>query len=114
MWNIDSSADVDDVLEYSGLSKANYCKLLAKPMWKTHELYEREVEVLKKLDHPHIAKYIDHFEIDTSSGKHLVLVQEFIDAPNIAQELGRNRPFKIGEFFTIPKNQSKRLYSLAP
>lgn len=44
--------------------------------WKTIELFEREAEVLKKLNHPGIPKYLDYFEIETEEDKIFYIAQE--------------------------------------
>jgi serine/threonine protein kinase len=37
--------------------------------WKQLELFEREANTLKALDHPCIPKYIDSFQVDTNSDR---------------------------------------------
>lgn len=44
--------------------------------WKQIELFEREAEVLKKLNHPAIPDYIDYFDIETPTDKAFYLVQQ--------------------------------------
>ena len=44
--------------------------------WKQVELFEREAEVLAKLDHRCIPKYIDYFAIETATDKLFYIVQE--------------------------------------
>ncbi len=48
--------------------------------WSQYEAYEREVEVLKKLDRPNIPSYLNDFETPTS----FCLVTEYKDAPSLA------------------------------
>lgn len=45
--------------------------------WKMVELFEREADVLRSLDHPNIPNYVDYFA--TEGQKTFALVQEFID-----------------------------------
>ncbi|MBK8013045.1 MAG: serine/threonine protein kinase [Deltaproteobacteria bacterium] len=58
---------------------------------KALELFHREAEVLKQLQHPAIPRYLDDFELE--SGKHpaLYLVQEFIEGANLAAEMETHR-----------------------
>jgi Protein kinase domain/Ankyrin repeats (3 copies)/Ankyrin repeat len=44
--------------------------------WKALELFEREAQVLAKLRHPAIPKYIDYFAIDTPQNRSFYIVQE--------------------------------------
>ncbi|MEL6930643.1 MAG: hypothetical protein AAFO95_18705 [Cyanobacteria bacterium J06600_6] len=43
--------------------------------WKQIELFEREAEVLAKLNHPAIPKYLDYFQIDTPNNRAFYLAQ---------------------------------------
>lgn len=49
--------------------------------WSDYEAYERELELLQRLNHPSIPKYLDAFE--TTDG--FCLVQEYKQAPSLAQ-----------------------------
>ena len=44
--------------------------------WKQVELFQREAEVLSKLDHPAIPQYIDYFDIETETDKTFYIVQQ--------------------------------------
>ncbi len=58
--------------------------------WNVVDLFRREADALRRLDHPDIPKYIDSFE-DQSEGKlRLVLVMERIQGENL-EEVVRNR-----------------------
>ena len=37
--------------------------------WKLVELFEREVKVLKNLNHPRIPQYLDYFSVDSTRDK---------------------------------------------
>ncbi len=50
--------------------------------WSGFKAYEREIEVLKQLEHPRIPSYLTSFE--TPQG--FCLVQEYKDAPSLAHE----------------------------
>ncbi|MDY6897697.1 MAG: serine/threonine-protein kinase [Cyanobacteriota bacterium] len=50
--------------------------------WSGFKAYEREIEVLKQLNHPRIPSYLTSFETPQGFG----LVQEYKDAPSLAGE----------------------------
>lgn len=52
--------------------------------WKLVELFEREIKVLKNLNHPRIPQYFDSFSIDTKSDRAFILVQELITGKSLA------------------------------
>ncbi|MDJ0578866.1 ankyrin repeat domain-containing protein [Crocosphaera sp.] len=52
---------------------------------KSLELLEREVTVLKKLNHPNIPKYIDYFQLEDDNK--LYLVQELVAGKNLNQKI---------------------------
>lgn len=43
--------------------------------WKQVELFEREAEVLAKLNHPAIPRYLDYFQIDTPDNRAFYIAQ---------------------------------------
>ncbi|MEO0769726.1 MAG: protein kinase, partial [Cyanobacteria bacterium J06649_4] len=43
--------------------------------WKMLELFEREISLLKALDHPAIPKYVDSFVVETERDRHFYLAQ---------------------------------------
>lgn len=53
--------------------------------WKTLELFEREAQILKQLNHPQIPKYLDYFEIDRESDREFYLVRELIEGFSLAE-----------------------------
>lgn len=57
--------------------------------WKQLELFEREANTLKSLDHPGIPKYIDYLTEDTEKDRGFFLVQAspFETARNLTQYL---------------------------
>jgi serine/threonine protein kinase len=61
--------------------------------WASLRLFEREVEVLKSLDHPNIPKYIDSFELNLKSLKGFGLVQTYIEVPSLEEHLQKGRVF---------------------
>jgi serine/threonine protein kinase len=69
-------------------------RLADAPDWKGHALFLRECAVLRSLAHPAIPAYVDAFEEATGADSgvpELFLVQEFVDAPNLAALLGEGR-----------------------
>jgi len=53
--------------------------------WKQVELFEREAEVLQKLNHPAIPQYIDYFDIETDTDKAFYLVQQLAPGKSLFQ-----------------------------
>ncbi|MBE9045074.1 ankyrin repeat domain-containing protein [Pleurocapsales cyanobacterium LEGE 10410] len=53
--------------------------------WKQIELFQREAEVLAKLDHPAIPKYIDYFDLETATDKAFYIVQQQAPRKSLAQ-----------------------------
>ena len=58
--------------------------------WTEYKAIEREIDVLKQLNHPQIPRYLDHFD----SGNGLCLVQEFKNAQPLSNPRSYN-PEKI-------------------
>jgi serine/threonine protein kinase len=53
--------------------------------WKQLELFEREVQTLKQLDHPQIPKYLDMFQMDTPSDRRFYIVQQLVEGTSLAE-----------------------------
>ena len=53
--------------------------------WKQIELFQREAEVLAKLNHPAIPRYIDYFELETKSDRAFYLVHELAPGKSLTQ-----------------------------
>lgn len=64
--------------------------------WKMVELFEREAEVLKKLNHPQIPRYIDYFA--GSDNKQFCLVQSFIEGETMQAAIEKRTPVDESEF----------------
>lgn len=58
--------------------------------WSEYQAYEKEIQILRELDHPNIPKYLDSFQ--TASG--FCMVQEYKNAPSLANS-GRWKPEQI-------------------
>lgn len=54
---------------------------------KTHELFEREASVLKRLDHPNIPRCFEYFLWGIGKHQALYLVEQLIEGETLAQEL---------------------------
>ncbi|MEA5511378.1 serine/threonine-protein kinase [Crocosphaera sp. UHCC 0190] len=61
--------------------------------WKNLTLFEREASVLKKIQHPAIPKYLDYFDVEFSDKKGFALVQTYIDAQSLAEQVTSGRKF---------------------
>ncbi len=53
--------------------------------WKQIELFQREAQVLAKLDHPAIPNYIDYFDLETETDKVFYIVQQQAPGKSLAQ-----------------------------
>lgn len=51
--------------------------------WKSLELFKREAQVLKNIDHPFIPDYVDFFEHGKDENLSFILVQEFVQGQNL-------------------------------
>ncbi len=64
--------------------------------WDEHKLFEREVQVLKNLNHPRIPKYRDYFIIQDLPGSRFpwfVLVQSYIPGTSLQESLNQGQHF---------------------
>jgi serine/threonine protein kinase len=64
-------------------------KFVPGVQWSDHKLFEREVDILKNLDHPAIPKYLDSFELVDGFS----FVQTYIAAPSLAAVMKAGRKF---------------------
>ncbi|MDJ0616755.1 MAG: serine/threonine-protein kinase [Calothrix sp. MO_192.B10] len=60
--------------------------------WEDLKLFEREVQILKQLNHPRIPQYIDYFSIDDRS-LWFGLVQEYIPGASLKEMLTQGKRF---------------------
>lgn len=61
--------------------------------WETFKLFEREAKTLQALSHPAIPQYLDYFEIDEKDGKGFALVQSYLNAPSLENQVNEGRTF---------------------
>ena len=65
--------------------------------WEDLKLFEREAETLKLISHNSIPSYIDYFELDLEHSKVFALVQAYIDALSIEEQVQAGRSFSEAE-----------------
>ncbi|MBD3882785.1 serine/threonine protein kinase [Phormidium tenue FACHB-886] len=65
--------------------------------WDDLKLFEREAETLRSLDHPAIPRYLDFFELELPHGKGFVLVQSYIEARSLEDQMQQGRTFSLAE-----------------
>jgi hypothetical protein len=59
------------------------------PGWKPFEYFEREVAVLRTVDHPGVPRFLEAFEAETDAGPALVLVMEHIEGETLLARIQR-------------------------
>ncbi|WP_245912211.1 serine/threonine protein kinase [Brunnivagina elsteri] len=65
--------------------------------WQDLKLFEREAETLKSLNHPQIPRYLDYFELETTNDKGFGLVQTYVAAKSLEEQLQAGRRFSESE-----------------
>jgi serine/threonine protein kinase len=73
-------------------------------IWDDLKLFERESETLQSLNHPCIPRYLDYFELDSEEIKGFALVQSYINAPSLEQQLKAGRSFAEEEVKELAKS----------
>ena len=69
--------------------------------WDSLKLFEREAQILKNLTHPLIPQYLDYFEVDSPNNKGFALVQSYIDAKSLEEQVITGRSFSEVELKEI-------------
>lgn len=69
--------------------------------WDSLKLFEREAQILQNLSHPAIPQYLDFFEVDSPQTRGFALVQSYIDAKCLEEEVTTGRTFDEAELKEI-------------
>jgi serine/threonine protein kinase len=69
--------------------------------WDDLKLFEREAATLKNLSHPAIPRYLDYFDLDLPSGKGFALVQTYIAAKSLEEQIQAGRSFSESEIVEL-------------
>jgi serine/threonine protein kinase len=69
--------------------------------WEHLKLFEREAQTLQNISHPAIPKYLDYFEIDLPNCKGFALVQSYIQAQSLAEQIKQGGNFSESEIKQI-------------
>lgn len=72
--------------------------------WEDLKLFEREAETLKSLKHAAIPQYLTSFEAETQIGKGFVLVQTYIEATSLQQQVSAGRRFSEPDLKEIARS----------
>ncbi len=65
--------------------------------WKSYELFEREIQVLRRLDHPQIPNYIDDMTLGEDASAGIALVQEYVDGYALSEVLSGEESMDEGK-----------------
>jgi serine/threonine protein kinase len=71
--------------------------------WQDLKLFEREAQTLHNLSHPSIPRYLNYFEVDLPELKGFALVQTYIEAKSLEEQLQAGRTFSEEEVKQIAK-----------
>lgn len=71
--------------------------------WNDLKLFEREAETLKAISHPAIPRYLDYFELDLLNNKGFALVQSYIAALSLEEQIKAGRSFSEIEVKQLAK-----------
>lgn len=71
--------------------------------WSKLDLFEREIKTLQNMEHPHIPKYIEHFEYEAEGKTFYILVQEFVNGKTLKTLIEEGKRFGLEEVQAIFK-----------
>ena len=71
--------------------------------WQQYKLFERGSQTLQYLDHPHIPRYLDYFDVTLDETEGFAQVQRYIEAPSIQEYIDRGRSFREVEISQIAR-----------
>jgi serine/threonine protein kinase len=57
--------------------------------WKQLELFEREADILKQLNHPAIPSYLDYVQVDTVEDRAFYIAQELAEGKSLAERVAQ-------------------------
>ncbi|MFW5799250.1 MAG: serine/threonine protein kinase [Spirochaetota bacterium] len=69
--------------------------------WKTLELFEREADILQKINHPYIPKYIDSFVQESEEDVVYFLVYEYIEGDSLTSIIDKGVVFSYDKVKNI-------------
>jgi serine/threonine protein kinase len=72
--------------------------------WTNLKLFEREAETLKHLDCRSIPEYIDYFEVRTDTYQGFALVQSYIEAKSLKEQIENGRKFSEADLQELAKS----------
>ncbi len=65
--------------------------------WKVLELFEREIDILRQINHPKIPEYVDSFTIEKGQDTEYYLIQEYIEGVTLKSKILEDRAFTEAE-----------------
>lgn len=71
--------------------------------WQDFKLLTREAQILQKLSHPAIPRYLDYFQLNLTDLKGFALIQTYIPAKSLGEHLRAGRRFSELELKQIAK-----------
>ncbi|BAU65382.1 serine/threonine kinase [Stanieria sp. NIES-3757] len=80
--------------------------------WEQLKLFEREAQTLQNINHSAIPKYLDYFEINLPEYQGFALVQTYIQAQSLAEQLNKGRTFTEAEIKQLAEQILKILIYL--
>ena len=72
--------------------------------WKSLDLFQREAETLRQLDHPQIPKLRDYFKVEKDNGLSQYFVMNYVEGASLADRLSQGHQFTFSEVLEIAKS----------